>query len=72
MGPIETQLRAWPSVDCTALESWLLSESVSPEAFEFVTWIRPKDHQNVADYAASGELPDVLSEAIEAAEALGL
>lgn len=72
MGPIERELRAWPSVDCAVLEGWLLSESVSAIAFEFVTWIRPHGHQTVADYAASGELPDVLSEAIEAAEALGL
>lgn len=72
MGPIERDLRAWPSVDCVALQVWLFSSSVSCEAFDFVTWMRPDDYQNVSDYAASRELPDVLSEAIEAAEALGL
>ncbi len=72
MGPIERTLRRAP-LDGEACYSWLWGSGVGFDAFRVVRDARRAlGFDSMLQAAEARAIPDVLSEAIEAAEALGL
>lgn len=71
MGPIERELRKAP-MDNDRCYEWLRNVA-SVSAFRFVKEARKQlGFEALWDAANAGAVPDAMSEAIEAAEALGL
>ena len=79
MGPIERELREWPREHAGndfELRRWSMGPLVSDGAFDLLLETGAnmgfRGDWPISDAARQRRLPDLISEAIEAAEALGL